>query len=212
MSARPIPSTLLLMFLLVASLCVVAAEVPAPKQPTSVPDTLDGLQIAIDPVKPAFTPDEPCEFRVTLKNVGDKDLVLNLGVMLANGQKQYATAIQLLWTEDVRDGGIILFRKSPAGVAGRMDDLIVPLPVGASYSLSASFKDFWCPAPKRLKLEPRRGRYDVAAVFKGSPAKSLNADTQGLGLMTFWSGKVTSKPATFEIAGKIPDERQPANR
>jgi hypothetical protein len=200
-----VPGALLLMLLLPCR-GLVPAEAVGPKDAPAAADSANGLQIAIEPAKPTFAPDEPCEFRVTLRNVGDRDLVLNLGVMLNNGRNQYVNAIQLLWTEDARDGGILLFMKSPAGVAGRMDDLVVPLPVGGSYCLEANFKDYWCPAPKRLKLEPRRGRYEIAALYKGSPARCLNADTQGIGLMPFWTGKVTSKPVSFEVGAMKADE------
>lgn len=39
------------------------------------------------------------KFKVELRNSGDDDLVLNVGVMLANGKKQYPDAITLVVTD-----------------------------------------------------------------------------------------------------------------
>jgi len=83
MRSRRIVWTVLVFFLLSCPR-LIAADVAEPKAPAE-PDTLDGLQIVIEPTKPVFAPGDTCEFRVSLTNVGDKDLVLNLGTMLANG-------------------------------------------------------------------------------------------------------------------------------
>src|SRR5262249_8982184 len=55
----------------------------------------------------------------TLENVGDEDLVVNLGLMLGNGKKQLPTALRLIFTD--ADGKKRFFQRKVGGVAGRVD-------------------------------------------------------------------------------------------
>jgi hypothetical protein len=67
------------------------------------------------------------KFRVELQNAGEDDLILNLGITLANGRKQYPKDIVLLLTDS--QGKARRFElKEPFYVAERVDHLIVPLP------------------------------------------------------------------------------------
>jgi hypothetical protein len=60
------------------------------------------------------------KFRVDLQNAGEDDLILNLGITLANGRKQYPKDIVLLLTDS--PGKARRFElKEPFYVAGRVD-------------------------------------------------------------------------------------------
>src|ERR1035438_2140545 len=52
-------------------------------------------------------------FEVELSNIGDHDLVLNLGMMLANGRQQYADAIHLV-LRDTQNSIEMLDLKGPS--------------------------------------------------------------------------------------------------
>lgn len=71
-------------------------------------------------------------FRVELFNSSESDFALNLGLMLANGIKQYPTKILLTVTDaggKSRQFSLI----EPGGIAGRVDALVVPLPAGSTF-------------------------------------------------------------------------------
>jgi hypothetical protein len=62
-------------------------------------------------------------FEVELSNIGDHDLVLNLGMMLANGRQQYAEAIHLV-LKDAQKGIEMLDLKGPPMVAALLNLLV----------------------------------------------------------------------------------------
>jgi hypothetical protein len=134
-------------------------------------------------------------FTLDLRNTGPRDALVNLGVMLANGARQYPTAITLTLSDEAgkQHHGVLA---EPVGVAGRVDPLIVPLPNGASlrlaldiskyvYSASGHIEDF---RPDRTK------RYTVEAQFTGhgvTPTEA-NLDVKGIALMPYWTGTLVS--------------------
>ena len=66
-----------------------------------------------------------------LQNGGQKDVVLNVGVMLANGARQYPSAVRVVAIDAKgREHNLVI---QPALVAGRLDPLVVPLRAGARY-------------------------------------------------------------------------------
>ena len=70
--------------------------------------------------------------RVELRNVGEKDLLLNLGTR--NGGRQYLTAVYLiLENAEGRMQWLELKGAAPIGDAGT-EALSLPLPVGATFS------------------------------------------------------------------------------
>jgi hypothetical protein len=137
------------------------------------------------------------QFRVELRSVGDHDLILNLGMMLANGRSQYADAITLLLT--LLSGSEQRLRlMGPAMINGRADPFVVPLPMGASFSIPVDLTKY---APfgrgRPLKLEP--GSYALQAEFQGRPGVNPNLDMKGMALMPYWTGTVVSTKIEFKI-------------
>jgi hypothetical protein len=88
------------------------------------------------PVAPALlltATGTPALIRVELRNPGNQDLVLNLGIELANGANQYPDAVS--YTLTTPDGRVLhLESMEPGSIAGRVDPFIVPLPAGAMFS------------------------------------------------------------------------------
>lgn len=134
---------------------------------------------------------------VTFENVSDKDTVLNLGMMLANGKVQLPTAVRLILTDSGGHARELHF--ADARVAGRVDDYAVPLRVGSAYTLKLSLKDYWCPKTKEFRLALKPERYTVRAEFIGNGAQNLNGDTEGLKFMPFWNSELRSDVAQFQI-------------
>jgi hypothetical protein len=131
---------------------------------------------------------------VALENVGKNDLVVNLGLMLANGRKQYPTALAVVLTD--RKGAVRRLRlASPVRVAGRVDPFLVPLPAGCRYSLNFDLSKLTEAAEGLSRAEaPPPGRYPAAVEFVGKAVTraGTNRDTEGLALMPCWTGTVRS--------------------
>ena len=59
---------------------------------------VNGLQMSVHPAHGSREPSATFQFRVEIRNVGERDLMLLLGEMLANGQKQYPEAVRVILT------------------------------------------------------------------------------------------------------------------
>jgi hypothetical protein len=159
--------------------------------------TIDGLQMSISIAESRET-DVP-EFQVALRNTGEKDVTLNLGMMLANGKVQLPTRISFNVTDNT--GKIRRFDFSDpkhGSVAGRVDDYIVPLRAGSTYILLIRSDQLWSPDSKAYGLKLAPGKYQVTTHFEGSGAKAVNLDTPGNNLMNFWIGKLQSNALAVE--------------
>ena len=184
-----------------------SAQPPRTNDEVAWGEAVEGVQMSLQPTKAIYKAEETPEFRVALRNVGNADLTLNLGIMLANGKKQYPTAIRLLIT-DGSGKKRELRLMGPPGVAGRMDDFIVSLPAGSTYGLRVGLKDYWCPDTKEFSIELDDGQYGIAAMYEGKGAQAVNLDMEGVRLMDFWTGKVTSRTATFRIVANEKDAKE----
>jgi hypothetical protein len=163
--------------------------------------TSNGLRMAISPVTPGAVPPQRAEFYVAFQNVGDKDIILNLGSMLANGKVHFPEAVHLILTDAQGKTRELQFSdKRYPGVLGRVDDFIVALRSGATYILRLSLEQYWCPSTKEFDLRLIEGRYRIAARFEGKGANSVNLDMQGIALMNFWKGTLQSDWLDFEVS------------
>ena len=141
------------------------------------------------------------KFRADLRNIANHDLVLNLGVTLANGRNQYPNAVVLTLTDS--QGKSRLFDlKEPAFVAGRMDPFVLPLPTGAAFSLPIDLERYWAAASKEFDYKLQPGTYSLEARFSGRSVTQpqANLDMKGLALMPYWTGTVTSNRLQFEVS------------
>jgi hypothetical protein len=77
---------------------------------------------------------------VTFRNTGHAPCILNLGLNLGNGQSFRPTALSLLITPTA--GPARELRYKGFFVGGTVDDFLVPLPPGATYSLPLALADF----------------------------------------------------------------------
>jgi hypothetical protein len=140
------------------------------------------------------------KFRMELQNVGKRDLVLKLGITLSNGSKQYPDALVLMIIDPqgkARQFDLI----GPAGVAGRLDPLILPLPVGSTFSLPVDLGKYWAAQSKEFEYKFQRGTYSIQTRFTGKAVtqQEANLDVKGIALMPYWTGTVTSNQLPFEV-------------
>ncbi len=142
----------------------------------------------------------PPKFRVEFRNAGENDLILNLGVALANGRKQYPNAVFLILT-DAQGRSRRLDLREPGLIAGRVDPLIVPLPVGSTFSLPVDLDKYWPWASREFDYKLRPGNYSLAAQYIGRAVDSreTNLDVKGMALMPYWEGTATSNQLAFAV-------------
>jgi hypothetical protein len=136
--------------------------------------------------------------KATVTNGGEADQLVNLGVMLGNGKDMFPSGIVLECL--AADGKKLDIVREPFHVAGRMDPLIVPLPAGASWSVTLPLRRMTGKGPKGPeRIEP--GTYRVRAVLGGKPVAKgeTNGDAEGLATWRFWTGTARSGETTVEI-------------
>ncbi len=132
-------------------------------------------------------------FRVELINSGESDFVLNLGLMLANGDKQYPRAVVLIVTGGT--GKPQQFELiEPAHIFGRADPLVVPLPAGSTFSIPVRLNKYFAVAPMNFDYRFKAGAYFIEASFNGTSAEDF-----AIPGMPYWKGTVVSNQLRFEV-------------
>jgi hypothetical protein len=136
--------------------------------------------------------------RLAFANVGDRDLTVNLGVMMANGKVQLPDRVAMKFTD--AQGKTRLFHfwdKRYPGVFGRLDDYVVPLRAGSTYTLQLTLNQFWCQETKEFSIPLLSGNNYLAAQFEGTGTNAVNLDMSGIKLMNFWFGQAESNTLTM---------------
>jgi hypothetical protein len=188
--------------LLLASLLTLAGPIVAKRQsPPTWGEVVGGLQMSIYPDQASRADSKLPKFRVELRNVGESDLILNLGIMLANGKKQYPNAIVLTLT-DAQGKSRRLDLREPWFVAGRLDPLVLPLPTGAAFSILVDLDKYWAAASKEFDYKLKPGGYSIQAQLtgKGVSQQEANLDVKGIALMPYWKGTASSNQLPFDIS------------
>jgi hypothetical protein len=135
---------------------------------------------------------------LTFSNVGDRDVILNLGTMLSNGKVQLPNRVAIKFTDAQAKTRLFKFAdRKHAFVAGRVDDYVVPLRVGSMYSLQLTLDQFWCQETKEFSIPLLSGDNYLSAQFEGTGAHAVNLDMPGIKLMNFWLGNVESNVVTM---------------
>jgi hypothetical protein len=163
--------------------------------PQSSDETVSGLQLTIYREPADRVQSKVPNFRVELRNAGESDLILNLGSMLANGRKQYPDAVVLILT-DSQGKSQRLKLQGPFYVAGRVDPLVLPIPVGSTFSIPVDLEKY---GPFGSKL--KSGTYSLEAQLtgKGVNQADANLDVKGIALMPYWRGAIASNQLRFEV-------------
>jgi hypothetical protein len=140
-------------------------------------------------------------FRISLVNSGNADLVLNIGMLVANGKKQYASAIEPLLT-DAKGKTWKFPAGEPGSIGGRVDPFVLPLPAGARFTLPLNLDEDW--AFRAVTADAKlAGTCTIKARYsgKGVTYGEENLDTKGISLMPYWVGTVESNEVRFEVRG-----------
>jgi len=177
---------------------VASAAQPTFTPPASWGPATNGLRLGISSASSTLPPVGGA-FWIALQNAGPSDFVLNLGYMLANGKAMFPVAVRLVLTDPGGATRELQFsdRRYP-GVAGRVDDLTVPLKAGAIYSFPISLDQYVTAVEQRAVLTP--GRYRIAARVEGLGANTENVDMKGVALMHFWKGSTESNVLDVTVA------------
>jgi hypothetical protein len=151
---------------------------------------VDGLQMSL--CVPKNTDSENPEFKVAIRNTGTNDVCLNLGNMLGLGKVMMPGNIHLVVVDaQGQSRELDYFDRRYAGIAGGMDDYVVPLRAGSTYTLDVWMDQFVSPVTgELLKLET--GRYEVFTRFEGRGSGRTNLGMEGMKWMNFWKGKIES--------------------
>ena len=156
---------------------------------------LDGLRLGIS-TQSTIAPLERAAFDISLQNVGTKDFVLNLGIMLANGRVMFPQAIRLVLISP--DGRSRELEIPTPRIAGRVDDFIVALRVGATYVLPVTLDEYWIAETGESDVKLKPGRHRISARFEGRGSAHANLDMAAMKLMNFWIGSVESGALQFD--------------
>jgi len=164
---------------------------------------VNGIQMAIHLDRTRGAQSRTPKFTVELRNAGERDIVLNLGSMLANGKSQYPSAVVLTLT-DSQGKSRRLELRGPAGVAGRVDQLVLPIPVGARFAIRVDLRNYWAPVTEEFEIKLERGTYSIEAQLtgKGISYDDANLDMKGLSVMPFWQGTVASNRIRFQVPSR----------
>jgi hypothetical protein len=184
-----------LLTLLVASSCstISATDVDQPGA------AVNGIVLLLTRMTECASSRTPC-FRVEFRNVGESDLILKLGMTLANGKKQYPSAVVLNIT-DAQGTHRRFDLIGPAGIAGRIDPFMLPLPVGGRFSIPIDLSKYFAAASKEYDYKFVPGRYWIEAEFLGKSVseQDANLDSKNVALFHYWEGIVDSNETRFEI-------------
>lgn len=181
------------MLMVVAAVCSPLSAQPIINPQQIWGDASDGVRMALSAVAATTSPSN-AEFCLAFQNVGSKDALLNLGIMVGGFQEPWA--IGLILTDPKGQPRELLYRTTRVWVRGRVDDFIVALPSGGTYILRIDLAQL----SVYPKLELRPGRYQMAVRFEGKGPQWLNLDTPGIGGWRFWKGTAQSNSVEFEIS------------
>jgi hypothetical protein len=128
--------------------------------------TVNGLQMRIY-LDQATGQSEVPRFKVELRNVGEKDLLLNLGTMARNGRQQYATAVSLILVDAQGEPQWLVLKRSLLSSDAGREPLFLPLPIGATFSFPVELDNYWAASSKQFDSKLKPGTYRLGAHLTG---------------------------------------------
>jgi hypothetical protein len=161
----------------------------------------DGLRMSIART-PSSATATTLQFRLAIENAGERNAVLNMGLMMADGKVLLPTALFLTITDSQKVGRELRFF-SPSSATGpvirlngKMDDYVVQLGPGATHTTTLDLSHYWAVATKQFPLKFSTGEHRVVARLVGRGAQYSNGD---IAWLKFWTGIVQSNELTFYV-------------
>ena len=152
---------------------------------TECGNAVEGVQLCLTGVA--------TNLQLSFTNVGERDITLNLGIVLANGKMQSPTQVAIKFTDSLgKFRRFEFFDKRYSGIGGRVDDYVVPLRAHSTYTLQLSLDQFWCQDTHEFSIPLIAGDNYLTAEFEGTSANFINGDMRAIKFMNFWRGKVES--------------------
>jgi hypothetical protein len=193
-TARRFQYVLLSLLFLSPRLGVSAMDVDRPGPP------VNGIALLLTRAPECGRSKAPC-FRLEFRNVSENDLLLKLGIMLANGRKQYPSAVVLNIT-DAHGTHRRFDLIGPSGVAGRIDPFVLALPVDGRFSIAIDLSKYFAAASKEYDYKFTPGSCWIEAEFLGKSVsdQEANLDSKNVALFPYWEGIADSNELHFEIS------------
>lgn len=128
------------------------------------------------------------ELVIKVRNQSADPQTVNLGMSLGNGAKLVPSNFTFVF----QDGGKkVRAQVAGAGVAGRIDDYMVPIGAGGSYELRIRLDQLMTDQGRIGSLLSRFK--SVVATLDSGEMKFINSDTEGLRSLRYWRGETSSK-------------------
>jgi hypothetical protein len=106
-------------------------------------------------------------FKVELRNVGERDVLLNFGIMARNGEQQYATAVSLILVDPQGEPHWLELKRTLLGSDARKEPLFLPLPVSGTFSFPVDLENYWAGTSNEISDKLKPGTYRLAAHLSG---------------------------------------------
>jgi hypothetical protein len=148
------------------------------------------LQLIVEVDAERYHVGENPSFKISFRNSGKENLLLNGGELLGNGAEIWST-IKCEFQAAAGQRLPLSLGWGVPGVAGRIYFLGVPLRAGSAYTISVTPKDYYVGEGERLAA----GIYELACTYTGMQS-SYRDSTQ---LPRCWEGLVTSNTARVEV-------------
>jgi hypothetical protein len=161
----------------------------------------DGLRMSIARTRSSATA-TTVHFRLAIENAGERNAVLNMGLMMANGKVLLPTALFLTITDSQTVGRELRFfsPSSTTGpvirLTGKVDDYVVRLGPGATHTMTLDLGQYWAVATKQFPLKLSTGEHRVVARLVG---RGTQYSKGGMALLKFWTGTLQSNELTFYV-------------
>ena len=193
---------MLLMLMLVAALQTDAAMPSGTPKAWGPP--VNGLRMAIYPVASGDLPSTGAEFYVAFQNVGHPDFILNLGLMMEMGRVIEPYFVQLSVTDAKGRTRLVqqIVGSHGSGIVrapGRLDNFVVGLPFGSTYTLRLNLRAYWDVAVRKgigITLAP--GKQLISARLT---SRDVEGSSSSLALLNFWKGSAESNVLEFQVSG-----------
>jgi len=135
------------------------------------------------------------EVEFVFKNGRQQDSTINLGMMLANGETMFPSAVVLTDTDVT--GRTRTLKLEPGSVHGRVDDFLVPLRKGSSYSMRFQLSEFFGSGGRSTLLSPGKHRFQAKLVSE--TVKYLNSSNEDARFLKVWAGTLESNVVECEV-------------